>query len=168
MKWIDKKPEIRKFTILESVWLAAVIDGEGSFGLYDCGKEGRRVLVQMSNTSMAFVREMKRIIGCGSSIRRVNLGKSHKGRKPMYHYTLAGSARCYWVLTQIVKYLIIKKQKAKKNIIAHLELKPFGRWANATKAARKRASKTAIQSWKNPKIRAARLRGMRKRLNAKS
>ena len=157
---IDKKPEVRKFTILESVWLAAVIDGEGSFGLYDYGREGRRVLIQMGNTSKPFVKEMRRIIGCGSSILRVKFSSSHIGRKPMYHYALKGSARCYWVLKQIVQHLIIKKRRA-LNIIEELESKPFGRWANATKAARKRASKIALNSWKNPRIRAARLKGMK-------
>src|SRR5579859_8203772 len=131
---IDKKSEIRKFTQLEAVWLAAVIDGEGSFGLYNYGKEGRRALIQMGNTSKIFVQEMKRIIGCGSNMRRTRFSSSHKGRKPMYHYTLKGSARCYWVLKQIVKYLIIKKKRA-ECIIQKLESKPFGRWANATKAA---------------------------------
>jgi hypothetical protein len=157
---IDKKPEIRKFTQVEAAWLAAAIDGEGSFGLYDYGREGRRVLIQMGNTNEAFVGEMRRIIGCGSSIYRTKFAASHKGRKPIYHYVLKGSARCYWVLKQLVPYLIIKKEKASK-IIRNLELKPFGRWANATKASRKRASRTAIKSWKNPEIRNARLKGMR-------
>jgi hypothetical protein len=157
---IDKKPEIRKFTALEAVWLAAVIDGEGSFGLYNYGKEGRRVLIQMGNTSRPFVKEMRRIIGCGSSILRIKFAPSHKGRKPIHQYALKGSARCYWVLKQIVKYLIIKKKKA-LSIMKELESKPFGRWANATNEERKRASKTAILGWKNPKIRAARLKGMK-------
>lgn len=45
--WIDKKPEIRKFKKWESAWLAAILDGEGSVGIYNYGKEGRRVLLQM-------------------------------------------------------------------------------------------------------------------------
>jgi hypothetical protein len=113
----------------------------------------------MGNTSKPFVEEMRRIIGCGSSILRIKFASSHKGRKPIYQYALKGSARCYWVLKQVVKYLIIKKKRA-LNIIRELESKPFGRWANATKAARKRASKTSTSSWKNPRIRAARLKGM--------
>lgn len=162
---IDKKPEIRKFSKTESAWLAATIDGEGSFGLYDYGREGRRVLIQMGNTSKKFVEETRRIIGCGSSIHRTSFTPSHKGRKPMFHYTLKGSARCYWVLRQIVSYLIIKKEKALK-IIHELESHPFGRWANATKEARQRASRRARASWKNPEIRARRLAGMKAAQNA--
>jgi hypothetical protein len=156
---IEEKPEIRKFTPTEAAWLAAVIDGEGSIGLYDYGKSGRMVQIQMGNTSELFVAEMKRIIGGGSSILRVKFAPSHKGRKPMYHYTLKGSSRCYWVLKQVVKYLIIKKQKA-LSIMKELESKPFGRWANATKEGREKASKIATESWKNPIIRAARIKGM--------
>src|SRR5579885_3051243 len=74
---IDKKPEIRQFTTAEAAWLAAVIDGEGSFGLYNYGKEGRRVMIQMGNTNKSFVEEMRRVIGCGSSIRRVSFGKRY-------------------------------------------------------------------------------------------
>lgn len=64
--WIEKKPEIRKFKKVEASWLAGVIDGEGSIGLYDYGKEGRRVCIQISNVDKYFVAEVRRIIGCGS------------------------------------------------------------------------------------------------------
>ncbi len=158
---IEPKPEIRTFSSTECSWLACAIDGEGSIGLYDYGREGRRVLIQMGNTSKAFVKEMRRIIGCGSSIRKHKFGKGHKGRKPMYYYSLKGSSRCYWVLVQLVKYLIVKKNKA-INIIDELKSKPFGRWANTTKEGRRKASRAARKSWSNPKIRAARLKGMRK------
>jgi len=165
---VEKRPEIRRFTIAEAVWLAGVVDGEGSFGLYDYGREGRRVMIQMGNTSEAYVKEMKRIIGgVGSTVHRTNFHKTHKGRKPIYHYVLKGSARCYAVLKQIIPYLIIKKNKAEK-IVHEIESKPFGRWKNATKAARKKASIRTKNSWKNPKIRAARLAGMLRRFkNAK-
>src|SRR5579885_387165 len=135
---IDKKPEIRQFTTAEAAWLAAVIDGEG----------------------------MRRVIGCGSSIRRVSFGKSHIGRKPMYHYVLKGSARCYWVLFQIVSFLIIKKEKA-KSILNELETKPFGRWANATPEARKKQSDRLKLQWKNPAIRARRMAGIKSPLPEK-
>lgn len=36
--WLEKKSEIRKFKKEEASWLAGVIDGEGSIGLYDYGK----------------------------------------------------------------------------------------------------------------------------------
>ncbi len=64
----------------------------------------------------------------------------------MYQYCVKGTARCYWVLTQIVDYLIIKKEKAQK-IISELESKPFGRWANANPESRKLASERMKQRW---------------------
>jgi len=164
---IEDKPEVRTFTDVEAAWLAGVIDGEGSFGLYNYGKEGRRVIIQMGNTSEAFVGRFKEIIGgCGSTVHRMNMGESHKGRKPMYHYILKGSARCYKVLKQVLPYLIIKKEKA-LDIIKELESAPFGRWKNATPEYRRRQSERIKKEWQNPEIRAKRLEGMRRAKNVK-
>lgn len=124
---------VRKFTSVEAAWLAAAIDGEGSIGLYNYTNDGRRTVIQMGNTSKAFVTEFRRIIGCGSQILRHNMGKDHKGRKPMHYYNLKGSRRCCLVLTQVIPYLIIKKIKAKR-IVAEVTNKPFGRWAKGAHA----------------------------------
>ncbi|MEK7121784.1 MAG: hypothetical protein AAB857_03705 [Patescibacteria group bacterium] len=160
-KWIEKRPEIRKFKKVEASWLAGVIDGEGSIGLYDYGREGRRVCIQMSNTSEDYVNEMRKIIGCGSQINRTNWHKSHKGRKQLYLYSLKGSNRCFWVLKQIIPYLIIKKVKA-LDIIRELESKPFGRWANCTKEYRRLNSERLKREWQDPIIRKNRISGMKK------
>lgn len=148
-KWLEQRPEIRKLKRWEASWLAAVIDGEGSIGLYNYGNEGRRVCIQMSNTSEEFVSRMREIIGGGSNVNRISLHKSHKGRKQMYIYSLKGSNRCYKILKQIIPFLVIKKQKA-IDIIEELEEKPFGRWANATPEARILAGKKAKERWANP------------------
>jgi hypothetical protein len=160
-KWITHRPEVRKLTKVEAAWLAGVIDGEGSIGLYDYGREGRRVQIQMGNTSEAFVQRFREIIGCGSTVFRVEHGAGHKGRKPMFHFTLKGSERCYQILKQVLPYLIIKREVAAA-IIKELEDKPFGRWANATEESRREASKRAKTSWSDPAIRARRLAGMQK------
>lgn len=119
---------VRKFTKTEAAWLAAAIDGEGSIGLYTYVGDGRRSVIQMGNTSKPFVNEFRRIIGCGSQVLRHNMGKDHKGRKPMHYYNLKGSKRCKAVLLQVMPFLIIKKTKA-KNIIREIDTSPFGRWA---------------------------------------
>ena len=136
-KWIDARPEVRVFSKVEAAWLAGVIDGEGSIGLYD-GREGRRVQIQLGNTSEAFVQRFRELIGCGSTVFRRTFAESHHGREPMFHYALKGSARCYKVLKQVLPFLIIKRAKATE-ILHELESKPFGRWANATPAARAEA-----------------------------
>ena len=127
--------KIRNFTKLEAVWLACAIDGEGSFGIYTYIGDGRRALIQIGHTDPKFVKEFRRIIGCGSSVIRTKHGKQHKGKKPIYHYSLKGSARCYDVLMQVVPYLITKKAKAKK-VIREIERKPFGRWKQYSVLAR--------------------------------
>ncbi len=150
---VGEKPRV--FIPTKASWLAGVIDGEGSIGLYDFGKEGRRVEIQMSNTNEEFVKVFKRTIGCGSNVTRFTFSGLHKGRKPIYHFSLKGSARCYLVLKQILPYLIIKKGKADK-ILKEIEANPFGRWKNATKEARDK------QSWQNPIHRQNRINGLQK------
>ncbi len=150
-----------RLSAVEAAWLAGVIDGEGSIGLYNFGKEGRRVEIQVSNTNIEFVANVRKFIGCGSSVMRSKFGILHKGRKPIYHYMLKGSARCYVVLKQILPYLIIKKGLAEK-ILKEIEEKPFGRWKNATEEARKKASDWAKKSWQNPIHRWNRLEGLRR------
>jgi hypothetical protein len=149
-KWIEKKPEVRRFKKWESAWLAAIIDGEGSVGLYDYGREGRRVQIQMGNSDEHLVLRMREVIGCGTFVFRTNIHKSHKGRKPMYQFALKGSNRCYWVLKQVLPFLITKKDKASA-IISELEDKPFGRWANATEESRKMQSDRMKKIWQQRK-----------------
>jgi hypothetical protein len=147
-RWLEDKAEVRMLTDVESAWLAGVVDGEGSIGLYDFGKQGRRASIQMGNTSEAYVARMREIIGCGSTVYRTmpGLGPGHLGTKPMYHYVLKGSLRCYKILKQIEPYLIIKRNKA-LTIIAFLEERPFGRFANCELDARATASEKKRQWW---------------------
>lgn len=149
--WIDPKPEIRKFKKWESAWVAAILDGEGSVGIYNYGKEGRRIQIQMGNTDANLIKEFRRIIGCGSSVFRTNIHRTHKGRKLMYQYSLKGSNRCYWVLKQIYPFLITKKEKVR--VIMHeLETRPFGRWANCTTEARRLQSVRMKKIWQKRKL----------------
>jgi len=147
---------------MERAWLAAAIDGEGSIGLYDYGREGRRVYIQLSNTNEDFVNHAKNIIGCGSSItRRIHMSpEGYRGRKPIFHYGLKGSARCHKLLNQIIPHLIIKKDRAER-IVAEINSHPFGRWMNALPEYRKANSERLKRSWADPTIRQHRLDGMK-------
>lgn len=147
---IPDKPEVRNFSEMEKAWLASTIDGEGSIGIYDYGREGRRICIQMGNTSEEYVKRMREIIGCGSTVYRHNFHNTHLGKKPMYHYALKGSARCYKVLKQIIPYLIIKKEKA-ISMIEEVESKPFGRWRNCSPESRAKSSSTMKEIWKQRK-----------------
>ncbi len=159
--WIDRKTEVRKFKKEEASWLAGVIDGEGSIGLYNYGREGRRVCIQLANTNKEFVCKVRRIVGCGSQINRTGWHKSHKGRKALYLYSLKGSNRCYRALKQIVPYLIIKRKKA-IDILKELEEKPFGRWLNALPEYRKMHSDRLKKQWQNPIIRQKMIEGIKR------
>ncbi len=153
--------QVRMLAETEKAWLAAAIDGEGSIGFYDFGREGRRVSITISNTNEPFIRRVKEIVGCGGSITRTAFASDHKGRKPIYHYNLKGSARCYKLLKQITPFLIIKREKAEK-IIVEIDSHPFGRWMNATLEYRKKNSERLRHEWADPTIRQHRLNGMRR------
>ncbi len=147
---------VRKMTAVEAAWLAAVIDGEGSIGLYVKGRRntsksnkhiGRTVVVQMGNTHRGFVERMREIIGCGITVHRCKEQPSRKGRLPMFKFSLEGSERCRSVLVQVFPYLIIKKDKAAA-ILRELEERPFGRWRGPQReAARKAAAEKTRSSW---------------------
>jgi hypothetical protein len=148
-KWIDKKPEIRKLKKWEASWLAGCIDSDGSIGFYNYGPEGKRACLQFGNTSRELLKQVRDTIGCGSSVLHIP-NPSHKGRKTMYYYTLKGSCRCYWILRQIVSFLIVKRQKA-LDIIQLLESKPFGRYFHYTQEYKVACSKRMKKIWKKRK-----------------
>ncbi len=107
----------------------------------------------MANTSEPFVARMREIIGCGSTVFRADrhlkaTPKGHQGSKPMYHYSLKGSLRCYKVLTQVEHFLIIKRELA-LGIIQDLQDRPFGRMANQELGARALAAEVKRQWWAN-------------------
>lgn len=158
-EWIDKKPEVRNLKKWEASWVAGILDSDGSVGRYDYGKEGTRVQVQFANVCKPFLERIRETIGCGSCVLHIP-SVSHKGRQPMFNYTVKGSCRCYWLLRQLIPYLVVKRERAEK-IMAALEARPFGRWAARTDSARRRMSRLAKKSWANPEIRKRRLDGMR-------
>jgi hypothetical protein len=126
---MSKILRVRVLMKWQAAWLAGAIDSDGSIGLYKA-KEGRIVVVQMANVCHKFLRQIRKTIGCGSTAYHIP-SLSHKGRQPMYMYSLKGARRCYRLLEQITPFLIVKKQKALK-IMKELETKPFGRWKQYT------------------------------------
>lgn len=158
-KWIDKKPEVRTLKKWEAAWLAGIIDSDGSIGLYNYGREGRRVQVQIANVHFGFLEKIRETIGCGSNVNHVP-SASHKGHQRLYNYSVKGSCRCFWILRQISPFLVIKRDKAEA-IIGELCRKPFGRWASNTEEKKVLASVTGRSTWRDPDIRAKRLAGMK-------
>lgn len=157
--WIETKPAVRVMSREEAAWLAGVVDSDGSFGLYTDKKGAKLAIVQVANVCPEFLDHVRKLIGAGSRVNHIP-SLSHKGRKPMFNFVLKGCSRCYWVLKQICPFLIIKREKA-ETILMGLESTPFGaRWVNARPSFRLQQSKRAINSWRNPEIRAKRLAGM--------
>ncbi len=143
----------------EASWLAGVIDSDGSIGLYDYGKAGRRVQIQVGNVNREFLQHVRDVIGCGSIV-QWKATKTHRGRQQMYAFTVKGSNRCYWIIRQILPFLIIKRSSV-LTILDQLHQRPFGRWANATPETRKLQSDRLKQQWLDPVFRSNRLEKIR-------
>lgn len=150
---------VRELSETERAWLAGVIDGEGSIGLYR-STDGRRVVIQVGNTHRGFIERVREVVGCGSISPREPRGL-HKGRKTVYHYTCTGAVRGFRLLEQVTPYLVIKKSKAEE-IMHELRTRPFGIWIATTPEARATASRVARESWRDPSIRARRIEGLRR------
>lgn len=149
---------VRNLSETEKAWLAGVIDGEGSIGIYR-SVDGRRVQIQVANTHRGFIDRVRAVVGCGSICPREPRGL-HKGRKTVYHYTCKGSERGLKILAQVLPYLIVKREKAEA-IIQELRTHPFGRWAAAAPEARKRMSDLTRRSWQDPLTRERRITGLK-------
>ena len=157
---------IRTMSEIERAWLAAVIDGEGSIGIYLSSKkdpsQGRAIFIQAANTFRPFVDRIHEVVGAGSITAREyrsKLGNEHR-EKTIFQFGLKGSRRGMEVLEQILPYLIVKKEKAEA-ILKELREKPFGRWANATPESRARMAEMTRQSWKDPIVRQKRIDGLK-------
>jgi len=149
---------VRNLTETEKACLAGVIDGEGSVGIYRSA-DGRRIEVQVCNTRFGFIAKIRDVVGCGSICTRHFHGSLHKGRKPLYQYTMKGSERRLKLLEQVLPYLIVKREKAEA-ILNELRTHPFGRWVAAPPEARARASERMKASWRDPDVRRRRIDGM--------
>jgi len=151
---------VSNLTETEKAWLAGVIDGEGSVGIYRSA-DGRRIEVQVCNTHFGFITKIRDVVGCGSICTRHFHGSLHKGRKPLDQYTMKGSERGLKLLEQVLPYLIVRREKAEA-ILNELRTHPFGRWVAATPEARARTSERMKASWRGPDVRRRRIDGMRR------
>jgi len=97
----------------EKSWLAGVIDGEGSIMIYDYidrrGWRNRHARIEIVNTNKNFIERAGKLLNLDSKIIKQVRGKN---RKPLYRARQANHKKVLSILTQILPYLIIKKNKA--------------------------------------------------------
>lgn len=117
----------RELSLLERVWLACAIDGEGTVFFRDNyndpkfrGRErGRKIGILITNSDFEFISKAKEILGSN----KVSFSDRGGHRKRIYRTGIFSIDQCLDILTQIAPYLIIKQQKA-KFIIKHFEQRP--------------------------------------------
>lgn len=98
-------------------YLAGIIDGEGSIGLYNCkGRESNwRPLLTITNTSLEMIESMRDICG-GGSIRCSSSIKDNE--KPIYIYTMSSN-----LMRKILPNLtLIIKERQRELILEALEI----------------------------------------------
>lgn len=110
---------------VEKAWLAAAIDGEGHIMFFRVKCRDKfyiRTGIGLTNCSFEFLERAKNIIGKGHVSLKGKTGyKNWKvSWKTCYFYQLVHQQTVYDILTEILPYLIVKKDKAKA-VIAFLE-----------------------------------------------
>lgn len=88
-------------------YLAGFIDGEGSIVIYT--KPRKRVIINIPNTHLESINEIKRFLKVGN-VHTYKRGKDHW--KPYSLYHISSHKEVKEILTNLLPYLIIKKQKA--------------------------------------------------------
>jgi len=96
---------------LEKVWLACAIDGEGSIG-FQKGKQATGIYIDVNNSNLKFVNKAKEITSVGFII----CFRKPK-RLPMYSWRVKRANDCYWILQEILPYLIIKRESAERALL---------------------------------------------------
>ena len=102
---------------LEKVWLACALDGEGHLSLLKVRK-GCRCAIVISNTDIRFVEKAQQITAKGKIIIDTSKRKQDiKVRRLCYTWRVVKQSDCFEILTQILPYLIIKKEKADRILL---------------------------------------------------
>lgn len=116
---------IRTLKDTEAAYLAGIIDGEGTVGLYQgfrkSGRPYKIVLVSVSNTDETL---MAWLVSIGGGFVARDKSKSRKPHwKPSFTWAVQAHVDVLGLLKQTLPYLVIKKSRAEM-IIDYLEGKP--------------------------------------------
>ncbi len=110
-------------------WLAGILDGEGSFGIYNYGRKGIVVRLEVPNTDKILVLEALRIssriinhpIKLKTRIPKSQLEIKHKKRQ--YSFQLSNMKLVYTLLSTIKNYLKSYKKQLANLICEYADLR---------------------------------------------
>lgn len=101
--------EIKKWSDVDKAYLAGIIDGEGHISITN----NSTIQISITNTSTELMKKMSTMMR-GGSIKKSN--RLTANRKEVFVFYINTTAKSYVVLTQILPYMIIKKEVAVKAI----------------------------------------------------
>jgi len=106
-------PEVNDFTREEAIYLAGLIDADGSLGIYK-QKYGYTTVVAIHNTSEKLIKWLKRTVGDMSVTKtKKNSGSFNCERtKPHYHFAVYAKVDVKTFLEKVKRFLIVKKREA--------------------------------------------------------
>lgn len=114
-KWL-KKCSVKEMLPTDAAWLAGLIDGEGTIGVYknSNGHGGRFVqyTLQVVNTHVGALRRCRKISGVGS----VNPKWRAKQHKPCWAWKVSSQRDIIAVLEQVLPHLTIKLPQARRSL----------------------------------------------------
>jgi len=102
----------KSLTETEKAWLASAIDGEGSILIVDRidrGWRAREVIIVVTNTDIRYAERARELLD-GSVYTTPGKGR----RKPYHRASQSNHTKVELILSQILPYLIIKREKAER------------------------------------------------------
>jgi len=101
-----------KLSKTERAYIAGIIDGEGNINItfFSCSRIDH-IQLRVSNTSFELINYLEKTLG-GSYYLRKN--KSKLSHKDLWNWILQGSMPVRTLLTILLPYLIVKKEKAQE------------------------------------------------------
>lgn len=129
--------------LADASWLAAAIDGEGSVIL---NRRSRRVRLILVNTNRPFVEKAASLMEAHIYINDNPNSIAGNRAKTIFIAEIAAHHTVLRVLKDILRFLIIKRQKAEDVIAFILETRWGREWSDED---RRKQSKTALDSWGN-------------------
>lgn len=99
----------------ESIWLAAMFEGEGSCGVYATNK-GRTTFVRMqvTTTDKDVAEAILRIAGCGRIYEM-----ERKGKKLAYRWQISRRDSAVMVAAMIEPYLYARRRAQIRDVLSH-------------------------------------------------
>jgi hypothetical protein len=98
----------------DAAWLAGLLEGDGSFGIYKNGVGYKYPCIQFVNTDLELLDAVAKMLGCGNRVR----AKPHKeGFADMFRMTVTGIEKAPAICRKLLPYLKGRKRNIALQIV---------------------------------------------------